>query len=317
MPSYLEKFIQLAQQHKCIIGLGLAEDIEQNRRMIQCAVTAISKTPSQIVFIGSPEIILQMKELTAQTFDRINFYGSAHPSDFMVHQALDPFPFKTSSGLDLPGLDGVIRGGLSSSGFLKALRSFNAKTVKNPVSEDFPALTYRLALLETAFGEQFFYAPVGIDECNTFPNKRQLVSHAIQFLQQLLIKPKIGLLSGGRKSDLGRDPWIDENIEQIENLTDSLQREYKDLQITHYDILIESAIKDHVNFLLAPEGIAGNLIYRTLVHLGNGKAYGALYLTHFNILKKIIIDTSRVAQEFEIEGAIFFAIALHKMLQNR
>jgi len=48
------------------------------------------------------------------------------------------------------------------------------------------------------------------------------------------------------------------------------------------------------------------LIYRTLVHLGGGKAYGAIYMG----LKKNIIDTSRVGEISEIQGALLLALAL-------
>ena len=53
--------------------------------------------------------------------------------------------------------------------------------------------------------------------------------------------------------------------------------------------------------ILTPEGIAGNLIYRTLIHLGLGKSYGALYLSHFNQYHKIIIDTSQVAPNSKLK----------------
>ena len=84
---------------------------------------------------------------------------------------------------------------------------------------------------------------------------------------------------------------------------------YPEISVKHYQILIEQAISDDANLILAPEGIAGNLIYRTLVHLGNGRSYGALYLKSYN-RNKIIIDCSRVAPKFEIEGAFYFALGI-------
>jgi len=138
-----------------------------------------------------------------------------------------------------------------------------------------------------------------------------LVENTIRFFQKLKITPKIAILSGGRIGDGGRDPWIDQTIQEAEQLVPLIQKQFPDVFIKHYQITIEEAIQERVNFILAPEGIAGNLIYRTLVHLGNGKSYGAIYLTHFNHLGKIIIDTSRVAPDFEIEGAIYLALGMN------
>ncbi len=69
--------------------------------------------------------------------------------------------------------------------------------------------------------------------------------------------------------------------------------------------MIEKAIENKSNLILAPNGISGNLIYRTLVHLGGGKAYGAIYMgIDYNI-----IDTSRVGDFSEIYGGFILALA--------
>ena len=78
------------------------------------------------------------------------------------------------------------------------------------------------------------------------------------------------------------------------------------MEINHDEILIEKAIDDKSNLIIAPNGISGNLIYRTLVHLGGGKAYGAIYMD----IGHIIIDTSRVGVFSEIYGGFILALAL-------
>ncbi|MEJ2279092.1 MAG: phosphate acyltransferase [Candidatus Lokiarchaeota archaeon] len=78
------------------------------------------------------------------------------------------------------------------------------------------------------------------------------------------------------------------------------------LLISHDQILIEDAIDNKANLIIAPDGISGNLIYRTLVHLGGGKAYGAIYMN----IDRTIIDTSRVGNLSEINGALLLALAL-------
>ena len=192
-------------------------------------------------------------------------------------------------------IDAVVRGSLSSSKFLKIL-----KTNLN-ISE-----VNRIALLETFDGYQFFYGPVGIDECNDVKNKITFVNKAIKELQSLNIVPKISILSGGRYSDIGRDPQVDKTINIAKEVVDFLKQQHSNLDINHDEILIENAISNKANIVIAPEGVSGNLIYRTLVHLGNGKAYGAIYMD----LEKPIIDTSRVGNLSELNGALILALAL-------
>ena len=120
--------------------------------------------------------------------------------------------------------------------------------------------------------------------------------------------PKISILSGGRESDLGRDVRIDETMRDANKVVEIISKKYPGLNISHDEILIENAVNKKSNLIIAPDGISGNLIYRTLVHLGGGRAYGAIYMG----LKKVIIDTSRVAELYEIKGAFLLALALSR-----
>jgi putative methanogen marker protein 4 len=189
----------------------------------------------------------------------------------------------------------IVRGSFSSTKFLKNLKLFfNLKEVN------------RLALLETNKGFQFFFGPVGIDECNNLTNKLTFLELALQEMEHLNINPKISILSGGRNGDSGRNEIVDKTLAESHKLVKIIKEKYPELDISHDEILIEKAISKKSNLILAPDGISGNLIYRTLVHLGGGKAYGAIYMG----LKKSIIDTSRVAELSEIEGALILALAL-------
>ncbi|MHA1763041.1 MAG: methanogenesis marker protein Mmp4/MtxX, partial [Promethearchaeota archaeon] len=164
----------------------------------------------------------------------------------------------------------------------------------------------RLALLETHKGYQFFYGPVGIDECHDFDSKIQFIEAALDLMRKLNIVPKISILSGGREDDIGRIETVDKSICEALKIMDYFRERMPTLSLTHDHILIENAIKNKANLIIAPEGISGNLIYRTLVHLGGGKAHGAIYME----LNKQIIDTSRVGHASEIEGALLMASAL-------
>jgi putative methanogen marker protein 4 len=144
---------------------------------------------------------------------------------------------------------------------------------------------YRAAFLEVD-GNKFFLAPVGIDEGDLLSQKIQIIKLATELLPKMGMDPKIAVLSGGRANDVGRSKKIDESIAQGESLTRITRNKYI---VKHYYILIENAIADHANFILAPDGISGNLIFRSLIFLGSGKSHGAITLG----IKEILVDTSR------------------------
>jgi putative methanogen marker protein 4 len=194
-------------------------------------------------------------------------------------------------------INSIIRGSISSGDFLKSLK----RIIK-------PNIINRLALLETVDGHQFFYGPVGIDECNNVYEKIEFIENAIKQLKLLSIEPTISVLSGGRKGDVGRNEDVDISIQNAEETVKEMKKRYPSLTISHDEILIENAVKKKSNVIIAPNGISGNLIYRTLVHLGGGKAYGAIYMN----LENVIIDTSRVGEVSEIQGALLLALALSK-----
>ena len=170
-------------------------------------------------------------------------------------------------------VDAVVRGSLSSSKILNILK------------EKYHDKMYRASFLEVD-GHKFLFAPVGIDEGDTLEEKAKIIDLGAEFLLKLGIEPKIAVLSGGRLQDKGRSQKIDDSIAEGERVASVTKSKYS---VKHYFILIEDAIKDNVNFILAPDGISGNLIFRTLVFLGSGKSHGAVTLG----INEIFIDTSR------------------------
>ncbi len=167
----------------------------------------------------------------------------------------------------------AVRGSLSSSRILPFLK------------EKFNTDIFRASLLE-ANGHKFLFAPVGIDEGDSVEQKIKLIELGAEFLLGIGIRPKIGILSGGRPQDVDRSKKIYNSIEEGEYLTEIIKNKYS---VKHYFILIENAINDKANFIVAPDGISGNLIFRTLAFLGSGKSHGAVTLG----LNEIFIDTSR------------------------
>ena len=126
---------------------------------------------------------------------------------------------------------------------------------------------------------------------------------AANFIQYLGKMPKIAVLAEGRKDDLGRSERIDESLISSEELTNRLIETFKELDnfdndsdeisknysIKNYYILLEQAIEDGYNILLANDGIFGNIMFRTLVLLDKWPSYGAVTLG----IDEIFIDTSR------------------------
>jgi predicted methyltransferase MtxX (methanogen marker protein 4) len=160
---------------------------------------------------------------------------------------------------------------------------------------------HRAALLSTHQGKQFFLVPVGIDEGKSVSDRASLALKTSELLKSIDIDPAVGVLSGGRLEDKGRTRAVDLMLEHAEKLTRKLRA--AGLQAVNYGILIEEAISTS-NVLIAPDGISGNLIFRTLAFLGGGKGHGAPLLG----IPYTFVDTSRSGAAFA--DAILIASAL-------
>lgn len=267
------------------IGIGLGDSTKHNIKILKATLEVLKLNNSSFFFFGKKN---QLKEIAKSPIYKeskrsIALIDSQDPASEILHYLNDNH------------ITCAVRGSLNSSNFLKNL----AKILN--ISE-----INRLALLETNSGYQFFYGPVGIDECNNLNSKKRFIEKALNQMNNLNIEPRISVLSGGRIGDIGRSAEVDKSLKEAEDLVNLLKHEDPDLKIEHSEILIENAIRNKSNLILAPNGTSGNLIYRTLVHLGGGKAYGAIYMgIDYNI-----IDTSRVGNFSEIYGGIILALAL-------
>ena len=187
-------------------------------------------------------------------------------------------------------VDAAVRGTARASGALSHLKKVLG--IKK---------LHRLALLLDNNGNPFFIAPVGIDEGFDNDDKIEFIRLGTEYIRRFGIEPVVGILSGGRVGDIGRDEWVDRTISNAEFVT--TRGLEMGVNITNYNILIEDAIKE-ANFILAPDGISGNLIFRTLVFLGGGDGVGAPVLMD----DYVFVDTSRVGGHYT--KAIMLASAL-------
>ena len=172
-------------------------------------------------------------------------------------------------------IDAAVRGTLPSSTTLSCLkRAAGVSTLE------------RIAVLETPEGHRFLLAPVGVDEGWTVEEKCSLVTKARKLASQLGYPDSTAILSGGRIGDLGRHPKVDQSIEdacEVAKRTGSV----------HAEILIEDAARDY-GIIIAPDGISGNLIFRTIALLGAGRGLGAPVVN----ISRIFVDSSRASSDY-------------------
>jgi putative methanogen marker protein 4 len=283
-----QKYQLLAKTKKPInIGIGVGDSKFHNQKILAASLGFLDSFKSKIYFFGKKDYI--------NTF-LTNIPQHIKKSQLELIKCQDPEYFIIDS-LKQNSIQAIIRGSLSSSKFLK-----NLKLILNITEIN------RLAILETAKEDQFFYGPVGIDECNTINSKIIFLESAIKELHKIETVPNISILSGGRLDDIQRGEKVKKTIQDADKIVKLMKEKFPGLMITHDEILIENAIEKKSNLIIAPDGISGNLIYRTLVHLGGGKAYGAIYMG----FDKTIIDTSRVGDYSEFYGGLILALSLNK-----
>ena len=182
-------------------------------------------------------------------------------------------------------IDAAVRGSLPASATLSLLRT--AMQVDH---------LERIALLETVSGQKFLLAPVGVDEGWTIAQRLALVKQARMIAERFGLSSEVAVLSGGRYGDVGRHPIVDQSLAAGELVA-------KIGGAVHYEIRIEDAVES-CGVVIAPDGIAGNLIFRTLSFLGGGKGHGAPVVN----IDKIFIDTSRASPDYT--NALLLAISM-------
>ena len=144
----------------------------------------------------------------------------------------------------------------------------------------------RAALMQPKGGRMFFLAPVGVDEGWGVESKLEFLRLSAPLFELLGVKLEAGALSGGRMGDIGGSPEGDRTIREA--LEVERRGREEGYSVEHCQILIEEAVRSK-NLVIAPDGISGNIIFRTM-HLVDGCVFmGAPILN----LDKVFVDTSR------------------------
>lgn len=187
-------------------------------------------------------------------------------------------------------IDGAVRGNLPAGRSMRAL------------VDRFGLPVRRLALIEL-FGWSFLLGPVGIDEGET-PSAR------LDLLLGGKAPARAGRLPGGSSlwredGGPGRSERVDTSLLEGDQI--AARAAEAGINAEHKGILIESCRGDDI--VIAPEGISGNLIFRTLMLLCGAQSYGAPVITER--MDWIFIDSSRARSGFD--GPVMLAGALAGM----
>lgn len=186
-------------------------------------------------------------------------------------------------------VDGAVRGNLS------------ATRVMRKISKTFEVRVRRLSLLALP-DWSFFLAPVGIDEGDSISDRLNLAVLGAKYLESMGVEAQVSILSGGRLEDLGRSDRVDRTLAEGE-LVARLARD-AGVRAVHRGILIEECRGD--DLIVAPDGISGNLVFRTLMLLSGARGFGAPVL-----MDPVFVDSSRARRSFV--GPVALASALVAM----
>ena len=171
-------------------------------------------------------------------------------------------------------IDAVVRGSLPASNIMQELKEY------------YPNLSRATYVNGDEY--EFLLSPVGIDEGTNVEERYEIALNCIEFLKKVGKKPKIAILAEGREDDFGRGMEVSNSIIESKKLT-KLLKENTTEEVKNHFILIEKAINDKSNIIIAPNGRVGNIIFRALVLLNYWPSYGAVTFG----MDRIYIDTSR------------------------
>lgn len=160
---------------------------------------------------------------------------------------------------------------------------------------------FRTAVLENGSGRQFLLTPVGIDEGRSVDQRIHQVKATIDYFSMVGWKITVGVLSKGRVEDASRGRDIKRSLGEGEHIVKRLAA--MGIPAKHFYILLEDSVRE-TDLVVAPDGVTGNLIFRSLHFVGGGRAYGAPVVN----LPEVFVDTSRAKTDFS--DAVLLAAGL-------
>ena len=134
---------------------------------------------------------------------------------------------------------------------------------------------FRLSVFLTHKDQLIFSAPAGPDMNDGIGDLMFCAKVGFSVIEKLGIKPFVGIISGGRAGDIGRNEKCDQTIRDAEILEKMLAEE--NIPAKHYTILIEDAVKE-ANFLILPDSLSGEMVLKTAAGIGEGREIGNILL---------------------------------------
>ncbi|MDY0266810.1 MAG: hypothetical protein RBQ94_04100 [Methanimicrococcus sp.] len=134
---------------------------------------------------------------------------------------------------------------------------------------------FRLSVFLTNKNKLLFSAPSGPSVSKNLNDLEFCAKAGVFVIQKLGIRPSIGIISGGRCGDLGRNKIVDQTLRDAEALERKLKKD--GIFAKHHTILIEEAVKE-VNFLILPDSLSGEMVLKSVTGIGNGIEIGQILL---------------------------------------
>lgn len=188
-------------------------------------------------------------------------------------------------------IDAAVRGTLSSHDVLPLLMEITGVT-----SVD------RAVLMDIGDDRAFLLAPVGIDEGRDLRERWNILKGAASMVSYLGLEPMAAVMAMGREEDADRGEAISLSVRECDALRDAARAE--GIPAECVGIQVERAIEVG-NVIIAPDGVTGNLIFRSLHLIAGHESWGAVAL---GVLPLVFVDTSREKEDYM--GAIHLARAM-------
>ncbi|WNY27691.1 methyltransferase [Methanolapillus ohkumae] len=262
-----------AVQKHATVAMGIREP---DTDTIKCVRRAVENGYADVILVGNVDEITRVSKSVF----------SEKPLPFQIIDTNEPEE-KLVSLLMSGEVDAAIRGTAKAGDSLSRLK--NACDIHE---------IHRIAILLTKQGNPYFFAPVGIDEGMTAEDKVKFICLGTHLLKRLGVSPCVGLISAPTAAGKAESEIILAAMKE------------KGIHAVDYHMNLEKAFENS-NYIIAPNGISGNLIFRALTFLGGGDGLGAPILMDHHVF----VDTSRSAGHYT--KAIMVASALSKKREHK
>ncbi|MCK4300466.1 MAG: hypothetical protein KAX80_13070 [Planctomycetes bacterium] len=195
-------------------------------------------------------------------------------------------------------IDAAVRGTLSSHEALPLL-----------LERTGVASADRAVLMDLGGDRTFVLTPVGIDEGRDLRERWNILKGAARLVSLLGLEPRAAVMAMGREEDADRGEAISLSVRECDALKDAAKAE--GISAECVGIQVERAVEVG-NVIIAPDGVTGNLMFRSLHLIAGNESWGA---TALGVMPLVFVDTSR--QKDDYMGPIHLARALASRAPTR